>query len=58
MSRLVEVLKGKEDEGDKDREARARCWIRERGLTEIRNKREEREKLELILVVDRELGDF
>jgi hypothetical protein len=59
MKRLVEVLNGKEDdEKDKDREAEERCWTRERGLAEISIKREEREKLELILVVDRELGDF
>ena len=36
MKRLVEVLNGKEDdEKDKDREAKARCWTRERGLEEI-----------------------
>jgi hypothetical protein len=59
MKGLVKVLNGKEDdEKDKDREAKARCWTRERGLAEISIKREEREKLELILVVDRELGDF
>ena len=58
LRRLVEVLKGEDDGVDKDREARARCWTRERGLAEISIKREEREKLELILAVDRELGDF
>ena len=57
MRRLEEVLKGEDDE-DKDREAKARCWIRKRGLAEIRNKIEERENLELILAVDRELRDF
>ena len=51
MKRLVEVLNGKEDdEKDKDREAKARCWTRERGLAEISIKREERGKLELILL--------
>jgi hypothetical protein len=57
MKRLVEVRNGKEDD-DKDREAKRRCWTRERGLEEISIKREEREKLGLILVVERELRDF
>ena len=40
MKRLVEVLNGKEDdEKNKDREAKARCWTRERGLEEISIKR-------------------
>jgi hypothetical protein len=34
MKRLVE-----DDEKDKDREAKARCWTRERGLEEISIKR-------------------
>jgi hypothetical protein len=59
IKRLVQVLNGKEyDEKDKDRESKTKCWTRERGLAEISIKREEWEKLELILVVDSYLGDL
>ena len=53
MKKLKTVL-GKE-ELCMNREARARCWARERCLAEISRKREEREDLELIWAIDREL---
>jgi hypothetical protein len=43
MKRLLEDLNGKED--DEDREAKARCWTRERELEEISIKRADREKV-------------
>ena len=59
IKRSVEVLNGKEDDKkDRDRESKERCWTRERGLAEIIIKREEWEKLLLILVVDSYLGDL